>query len=147
MIFVHVASWDAKSPTNMLINGSEIAFAVQASKDSSPDTALSFFPYQPRERRIVTFYPSFFEWRLGEMKTGICRHEVGHLLGFSHEHDSLSAGPDCPKDPNTAITTIGKVYDADSVMHYHCGANQNLLMKFTVQDRKAVVVIYGNPLR
>jgi hypothetical protein len=141
--FAHLQQYDNIVPNDILANQSNIVFVVQVSSQDPGIAALSFFPYQPRDRRILTFYPSFFKWQLLDMKVGICRHEFGHLLGFAHEHDSLSAGPDCPRDPNTIIVTIGNVYDADSVMHYHCGANQNYLMKFTDQDKKAAMLVYG----
>ena len=58
--------------------------------------AAAFFPDQPKERRVIVIDPSFFKPGLGFNKVGVLRHELGHVLGFRHEHIRSGAPPGCP---------------------------------------------------
>jgi hypothetical protein len=46
--------------------------------------AMAFFPTSPRKDRIVHIFPPFFTGSTDP--TGVLRHELGHVLGFRHEH-------------------------------------------------------------
>ena len=73
--------------------------------------------------------------------TNILTHELGHTLGFRHEHTRPEAGT-CFEDNNwRALTT----YDSASTMHYpQCnGTSQDLSM--TTRDRQGAASLYGAP--
>lgn len=66
-------------------------------------------------------------------------HELGHVLGFRHEHNRPEAGT-CFEDDNWVPLTP---YDSRSIMHYpHCnGSSED--MEFSELDRKGVQLAYG----
>jgi hypothetical protein len=67
-------------------------------------------------------------------------HELGHTLGFRHEHTRPEAGT-CFEDNNWRPLTP---YDSASIMHYpQCnGTSSNLSM--TASDRQGIVALYGS---
>ena len=71
---------------------------------------------------------------------GLLRHELGHTLGFRHEHTRPEAGT-CFEDNNWRALTP---YDSASVMHYpQCnGTSSDLSM--TATDRQGAVTLYGS---
>lgn len=67
-------------------------------------------------------------------------HELGHVLGFRHEHTRPESGT-CFEDNNWRPLTP---YDSSSIMHYpQCnGSSDDLSMTST--DVAGVVALYGN---
>ena len=78
--------------------------------------ARAFFPNAPAPDRVVSIGASYFGAH-GHPPEGILRHELGHVLGFRHEHIRSGAPRIFPRE-NTAGTIDMTVYDAKSVMHY-----------------------------
>src|SRR5262249_39971385 len=73
---------------------------------------------------------------------GILRHELGHILGFRHEHIRPEAGAvNCPhEDDSWHILTE---YDPASVMHYPQGNGTNTGdLNLTTVDQRGVHVVY-----
>ena len=60
--------------------------------------AAAFFPTNAPNRRRVLIDPSFFTPILSFDKVGVLRHELGHVLGFRHEHIRSGSPPSCPQE-------------------------------------------------
>ncbi len=113
-------------------------FAVRLVYDGS-FLARAFFPSSPWYQREVQVDASSFGATGPYTLRGILRHELGHVLGFRHEHTRPESGK-CFEDNNWRPLTA---YDASSVMHYpQCnGANQGDLV-FTDLDRAGARALY-----
>jgi hypothetical protein len=106
--------------------------------------AAAFFPDYPPARRLVVMDPSFFYPDLGFSRVGVLRHELGHVLGFRHEHIKSGAPAGCPGEE--LYDTIDLTpYDPDSVMHYFCGGVGSRTLEITEKDRDGAQRVYGLP--
>jgi hypothetical protein len=105
--------------------------------------AAAFFPNDPVSRRLLVIDPSFFTTSFDSV--GVLRHELGHVLGFRHEHIRSGAPPVCPAE-DTADTIDLSKYDPKSVMHYFCGNVGDQKLRISDVDREASQRLYGPPL-
>jgi serralysin len=132
--FVHNSTLD----TNCTASQSGVVFDVRQVSGGSY-TARAFFPNSSRASRNVLIDSSAFGnlgvWTL----TGVLRHELGHTLGFRHEHTRLSS-TGCYEDANwRGLTT----YDASSVMHYpQCKGTQKGDLVLTSSDKTGARALY-----
>jgi hypothetical protein len=104
--------------------------------------ARAFFPNEPRAGRNVLIDESSFGLPPNEklQLVGILRHELGHTLGFRHEHTRPESGA-CFEDANWRPLTS---YDAFSVMHYpQCNGRGDWSLNLTDRDRNASACLYG----
>jgi serralysin len=101
--------------------------------------ARAFFPSMPWYLREIQIDASSFGAISPFTLRGILRHELGHVLGFRHEHTRPESGK-CFEDNNWRPLTA---YDASSVMHYpQCnGANKGDLV-FSNLDRAGARALY-----
>jgi hypothetical protein len=76
--------------------------------------AVSFFPDSPRAERSLLVDSSAFASGTSADLEAILRHQLGHTLGFQHEH--LWLAPACNKQDSCLAVQIAN-YDVDSVMH------------------------------
>jgi hypothetical protein len=106
--------YEANEDGNCNQNNNNVVFDV-GMVTGQPYLARAFFPDQNRVQRNVLVDKSSFG-NLGAITlAGILRHELGHTLGFRHEHTRPEAGGVCFEDNAWRPLTE---YDQTSVMHY-----------------------------
>jgi serralysin len=132
--FVHDASQDG----NCTSRNGNVVFDVRQVQ-TSQYLARAFFPSTSRRGREVLISTSSFgnisPWTL----TGVLRHELGHALGFRHEHTRPEAGT-CFEDTSWRALTA---YDSSSVMHYpQCNGTQTGDLVLTSLDRSGAASLY-----
>jgi hypothetical protein len=129
-------SSDSLRPPNVL-------FPVRHLNAGGVFIAASFFPNDPINRRRVLVDPSYHVTTFDHV--GVFRHELGHVLGFRHEHISSAAPPICPDEDTTGTLDL-TAYDPQSVMHYFCGGVGSRRLAITDVDRTGSQLVYGPPL-
>jgi hypothetical protein len=120
-------------------------FSVRQIDAGGAFIAAAFFPNDPPVRRRVLIDPSFFGEDLRFDRVGVLRHELGHVLGFRHEHIRSGAPAQCPPESLDGVIDLTK-YDPQSVMHYFCGGVGSEALKITELDRNGAQRLYGPPL-
>lgn len=133
--FIYVPSQDG----NCTANNSNVLFDIRPTPARAPYLARAFFPGQPRQsRNIILDSSAFFAgWSL----QSILAHELGHTLGFRHEHTRPEAGA-CYEDNRWRPLSA---YDAASIMHYpQCNGASNAL-SFSQTDFAGAASLYGQP--
>jgi hypothetical protein len=132
--FTYVPSADA----SCTVSSSAVLFSVEPI-ETSQYIARAFFPSSPSSQQNVLVDDSI--WTSGSWTpSNIIAHELGHVLGFRHEHTRPEAGT-CFEDSNWRPLTP---YDSASIMHYpQCnGSSSDLSMTDT--DRQGVASVYGS---
>jgi uncharacterized protein (TIGR03382 family) len=137
--FKYVPAEDA----NCTAANPNVLFDVNPVNAQGQYLARAFFPDSPRGDRNILIDPSSFDPQLPWPLRNIIAHEMGHTLGFRHEHIRPEANaPNCAEDTNFRGLTP---YDRASVMHYpQCNGN-SLDLAFTTVDQTGVAALYGAP--
>jgi hypothetical protein len=105
--------------------------------------ARAFFPSDPRGSRNILIDSASFGNIAPITLTGILRHELGHVLGFRHEHTRPEAAT-CFEDSSYHELTT---YDSASVMHYpDCNGTNTGDLTLTQKDKDGVMSVYGDML-
>jgi serralysin len=132
--FVHNSSLD----NNCNSNTSGVVFDVRQ-VNTNQYLARAFFPSSSRRNRNVLIASSAFGNIAPYTMTGILRHELGHTLGFRHEHTRPEAGTCFENTSWRALTA----YDSSSVMHYpQCNGTNNGDLVLTALDRSGASSLY-----
>lgn len=91
----------------------EVAFSIEPSTSDKFDAA-SFFPHWKRSKRQLLITKRAMKPHKARTFAGVLRHEIGHMLGFKHEH--IAADTPCPEKDATWRSL--SEHDLPSVMHY-----------------------------
>jgi hypothetical protein len=132
--FVYVSSQNSNCNTR----NNNVLFSVEP-VNSTQYIARAFFPSTSKRSRNVLIDDSI--WSSGNWEPGdILGHELGHALGFRHEHTRPEAGT-CFEDNNWRPLTP---YDSKSIMHYpQCNGGSSDL-EFQASDAAGVRALYGS---
>lgn len=129
--FEHLVNYD-NSPSH-----DNVKFIVKRVSNVSY-IASAFFPEYPQSRRYVNIASSFFSSDLSFDQTGVLRHELGHVLGYRHEHIQGIRG--CGSEGGKWVPLTE--YDEHSVMHYYCGSGGSLELALTASDKEGHRKVY-----
>lgn len=132
--FVHLSAEDG----NCTSRNARVVFDVRQVR-TAQYLARAFFPSSSRRNREILIATASFgnisPWTL----PGVLRHELGHTLGFRHEHTRPEAGTCFENDSWRALTA----YDSSSVMHYpQCNGTQNGDLALTSLDKTGARSLY-----
>jgi len=120
-----------------------VVFDVNPAPPNAPYLARAFFPNYARAQRNVLIAPAAFNTPPFTI-AGVLRHELGHTLGFRHEHTRPEAGI-CFEDNNWRVLTP---YDSASVMHYpQCNGTNRGDLVLTALDRQGAAALYGTAVQ
>lgn len=134
--FEHVPAEDSRCSAS----NSNVLFDVRPVSGASY-LARAFFPHQSRGSRNVLVDSTCWTTWAPLTCTGVLRHELGHVLGFRHEH-TRSSSNGCYEDSAWRGVTE---YDRASVMHYpQCGGTNNALT-ISARDAQGAASLYGAP--
>jgi hypothetical protein len=120
-----------------------VLFTVRGIDAAGRFVAAAFFPTDPANRRRMLIDPSYFNTSFN--KVGVLRHELGHVLGFRHEHIRSGAPAACPGESLEGTINLTD-YDPQSVMHYFCGGVGREDLAITEVDKEGSRKIYGLPV-
>jgi hypothetical protein len=135
--FIHLTAQDGSCTAS----NASVVFDVRPVNVNGQYLARAFFPNDLRPERNVLIDNSSFELDPGGtlQLTGILRHELGHTLGFRHEHTRPESGA-CYEDDNWRPLTN---YDAFSVMHYpQCNGLGDWSLTLTSADQTGAACLY-----
>jgi len=139
--FVHDQTADANCNA---ANGA-VVFDVRPVDVEGRYYARAFFPRNARPERNILIDASSFRLNPADklQLAGILRHELGHVLGFRHEHTRPEAGA-CFEDADWKPVGDGN-YDAFSVMHYpQCNGLGDWSLTLTDGDKLGAACFYGS---
>lgn len=130
--FVYVPSADGSCVTS----NNAVLFPVEPVV-TSQYIARAFFPSSADYERNVLVADSLTT--SGWAPANIMAHELGHVLGFRHEHTRPEAGA-CFEDNSWRPLTP---YDAASIMHYPQCNGSSADLSMSGLDREGAASIYG----
>jgi hypothetical protein len=131
--FTHLKEHDAAPALD------KVVFVVKGVDVQGAFIAAAFFPSDAPALRTLQVDASYFE--TGFDRVGVFRHELGHVLGYRHEH--IRGVPGCFREDNE-WKALGP-YDPKSVMHYPCGGGGGPQFTLSASDKSGHAAWYGAP--
>lgn len=132
--FVHLSAQDA----NCTSRNTAVVFDVRQ-VSTTQYLARAFFPSTSRRSRELLISSSSFGNITPYTLAGVLRHELGHTIGFRHEHTRPEAAT-CFEDNNWRALTA---YDSKSVMHYpQCNGTNTGDLVLTSLDQQGARLLY-----
>jgi hypothetical protein len=124
-------------------NNDNVTFDVRPTS-GQPFLARAFFPSTARPNRNILIDASSFVPIPPFTLTGVLRHEIGHTLGFRHEHIRPEETKRlCSEDNNWRVLTP---YDSASVMfNPGCNGSNRGDLALTSLDGQGAAALYGPP--
>ena len=117
------------------------AFVIRFENVAGGPIAQAFFPSS--FDRTLRVFPSYLASDLDFDAVGVLRHEIGHILGYRHEH--IQNIPGCfTEGTNWKPITP---YTPNSVMHYFCGGKGSFDLTLRASDKNGHRCLYmtGKP--
>jgi hypothetical protein len=131
--FVHASQYDGNctKTTGVVFNVRQVC--------TGQYLARAFFPSTSRSGREILIDCTSFGNISPYTLTGVLRHELGHALGFRHEHTRPESGTCYENSSWRALTS----YDSASVMHYpQCNGTNNGDLVLTTKDKSGAKALY-----
>jgi hypothetical protein len=113
-------------------------FVVKYENVAGGPIARAFFPSSPNDDRQVVVFPSYFDPAMEFDRVGVMKHEIGHILGYRHEH--IRNIPGCSTEGNNYKPLTP--YTPNSVMHYFCGGAGSLDLIIRESDKSGHRCLY-----
>jgi hypothetical protein len=131
--FVHQRQHDA-APSH-----ETLTFIVRQVDAGGSFIAAAFFPNDAPADRFLDIDPSYYTTTFHAV--GVLRHELGHVLGYRHEHTRGVPGCFFEDSSWTVLTS----YDRLSVMHYPCGGAGDRRLGISELDKQGHTTLYSQP--
>lgn len=109
-------------------------------RPDSTAAAYAFYPSFASDRRLLFITPSYPG---PHDSTGVFRHELGHMMGFLHEHMRCASSDYC-LESQVGMTPVTPC-DHHSVMHYFCNGLGTRELAFTGLDSCGSRQLYPFP--
>jgi len=133
--YVHLSGQDGSCTSR----NNNVWFNVRKVNSGCQYLARAFFPATSRRGREILVDSCAFNYGNDPSVTGVMRHELGHTLGFRHEHTRPEAGA-CFEDNSWRALTP---YDVDSTMHYpQCNGSGQWDLNLTSYDAQGARAAY-----